>query len=97
MCSDVYDFTKESIQKFKDAGANIGMVQVGNEITNGLLGIYSNRDKGESFNVIWGDKKKSTEVNKYLKPELKQSENIHRRLWLHYILKHQMYGNTKRS
>ena len=37
MCSDVYDFTKESIQKFKDAGANIGMVQVGNEITNGLL------------------------------------------------------------
>ena len=33
MCSDVYDFTKESIQKFKDGGANIGMVQVGNEIT----------------------------------------------------------------
>ena len=71
MCSDVYDFTKESIQKFKDAGANIGMVQVGNEITNGLLGIYSNRDKGESFNVIWGDKKKSTEVNKYLKAGIK--------------------------
>ena len=46
MCSDVYDFTKESIQKFKDVGANIGMVQVGNEITNGLIGIYSNRDKG---------------------------------------------------
>ena len=71
MCSDVYDFTKESIQKFKDGGANIGMVQVGNEITNGLLGIYSNRDKGESFNVIWGDKKKSTEVNKYLKAGIK--------------------------
>jgi len=71
MCSDVYDFTKESIQKFKDAGANIGMVQVGNEITNGLLGIYFNRDKGESFNVIWGDKKKSTEVNKYLKAGIK--------------------------
>ena len=71
MCSDVYDFTKKSIQKFKDAGANIGMVQVGNEITNGLLGIYSNRDKGESFNVIWGDKKKSTEVNKYLKAGIK--------------------------
>ena len=71
MCSDVYDFTKESIQKFKDGGANIGMVQVGNEITNGLLGIYSNRDKRESFNVIWGDKKKSTEVNKYLKAGIK--------------------------
>ena len=71
MCSNVYNFTKESIQKFKDAGANVGMVQVGNEITNGLLGIYSNRDKGESFNVIWGDKKKSTEVNKYLKAGIK--------------------------
>ena len=46
---DVYDFTKESIQKFKDAGANIGMVQVGNEITNGLLGIYSNRDQRRIF------------------------------------------------
>ena len=37
MCSDVYDFTKESIQKFKDAGANIGMVQVGNEIPTDFL------------------------------------------------------------
>ena len=36
-----------------------------------VLGIYSNRDKGESFNVIWGDKKKSTEVNKYLKAGIK--------------------------
>ena len=27
MCSDVYDFTKESIQKFKDAGANIGIAK----------------------------------------------------------------------
>ena len=49
---------KNLFRKFKDGGANIGMVQVGNEITNGLLGIYSNRDKGEFFNVIWGDKKK---------------------------------------
>lgn len=82
MCSDVYDFTKESIQKFKDAGANIGMVQVGNEITNGLLGIYSNRDKGESFNVIWGDKKKSTEVNKYLKAGIKAVREYAPRAWV---------------
>ena len=31
------------------------------KLPNGLLGIYSNRDKGESFNVIWGDKK---EINR---------------------------------
>ena len=31
MCSNVYEFTKETLEQFKDAGADIGMVQVGNE------------------------------------------------------------------
>ena len=33
MCSNVYEFTKETLEQFKDAGAYIGMVQVGNEIS----------------------------------------------------------------
>lgn len=33
MCSNVYEFTKETLEQFKDAGADIGMVQVGNEIS----------------------------------------------------------------
>ena len=33
----VYDFTLESMRTFLDAGVNITMVQVGNELSNGLL------------------------------------------------------------
>lgn len=33
MCLNVYKFTKETLEQFKDAGADIGMVQVGNEIS----------------------------------------------------------------
>ena len=37
MKQNVYDFTKDTIKKFQEVGADIGMVQVGNEITNGML------------------------------------------------------------
>lgn len=33
-----YEFTKESLQTIMDAGADIGMVQIGNEINNGISG-----------------------------------------------------------
>jgi arabinogalactan endo-1,4-beta-galactosidase len=33
----VYDFTKDSLQKVLDAGVNVRMIQVGNELSNGLL------------------------------------------------------------
>ena len=33
----VYDFTKDSLQKVLDAGVNVTMIQVGNELSNGLL------------------------------------------------------------
>ena len=39
MCLNVYEFTKETLEQFKDAGADIGMVQVGNEISQGMMGI----------------------------------------------------------
>lgn len=34
----LYDFTKESLTQILDAGVDIGMVQVGNEINNGMSG-----------------------------------------------------------
>ncbi len=34
----IYDYTAESIQKIKQSGVKIGMVQVGNETTGGLCG-----------------------------------------------------------
>lgn len=50
-----YEFTKTSLQTIADAGADIGMVQIGNEINNGvageteterMMGILSNGSKG---------------------------------------------------
>lgn len=34
----LYDFTKESLSKILDAGVDVGMVQIGNEINNGMAG-----------------------------------------------------------
>lgn len=34
----VYDYTKESLQTIIDGGADVGMVQLGNEINNGMAG-----------------------------------------------------------
>ncbi|MGN0142824.1 MAG: glycosyl hydrolase 53 family protein [Roseburia sp.] len=34
----LYEFTKESLQTILDAGADVGMVQIGNEINNGMSG-----------------------------------------------------------
>ena len=37
-CDALYDFTKESLTEILDAGVDVGMVQVGNEINNGMSG-----------------------------------------------------------
>ena len=37
-CDALYDFTKESLTQMLDAGVDVGMVQVGNEINNGMSG-----------------------------------------------------------
>ena len=39
MAQNVYEYTKETIEKFQQTGVEIGMVQIGNEITNGMLKI----------------------------------------------------------
>ena len=66
MAQHVYEYTKETIEKFQQTGVEVGMVQVGNEITNGMLGIITNRDAGESYKGVWADESKSKQVNKYL-------------------------------
>ncbi len=37
-CIALYDFTKESLTELLDAGVDVGMVQIGNEINNGMSG-----------------------------------------------------------
>ena len=51
--TDVYEFTKASMQKILDAGVNVTMVQVGNELSNGLLwpeGQLWSKEEGEIDN-----------------------------------------------
>ena len=76
MCNNIYQFTKDTVKKFKDAGADIGMTQVGNELTNGAFGIYLSRDAGKTYDAIWGDKDKSTTINKYLKSGIKAVREV---------------------
>lgn len=61
MCSNVYEFTKETLEQFKDAGADIGMVQVGNEISQGMMGIM-HRTKTN----VWQEEEKSVLIDSYL-------------------------------
>lgn len=37
-CDALYEFTKESLSEILDAGVDVGMVQIGNEINNGMSG-----------------------------------------------------------
>ena len=40
-CDALYQYTKESLRKLKDAGVDVGMVQVGNETNGALCGEYA--------------------------------------------------------
>ncbi|MDE7131357.1 MAG: glycosyl hydrolase 53 family protein, partial [Lachnospiraceae bacterium] len=40
----VYQFTKDSLNELKSAGVDVGMVQVGNETTNGICGVNYKND-----------------------------------------------------
>ncbi len=46
----LHDFTRDSLKAILDAGVDIGMVQVGNEVTNGLLWPDGKLDKDENYN-----------------------------------------------
>ncbi|WP_076459673.1 glycosyl hydrolase 53 family protein [Limosilactobacillus caccae] len=63
---EVYLYTAKVVNDLKVNGVNLGMVQIGNEITNGVFGIYSNRDAGESWSNIWSDKNKAAQICEYL-------------------------------
>lgn len=41
----INEFTYQSLKTIYEGGANIGMVQIGNEINNGMCGVYDDDDK----------------------------------------------------
>lgn len=62
LSDDVYNFTYDTVKKFTDAGVDVGMVQVGNEITKGFLdGFASN------WQEAWTNSTYSDRNNAYLK------------------------------
>ena len=71
MKQNVYDFTKDTIKKFQEVGTDIGMVQVGNEITNGMLDIMPDYSKGETYKDTWGNAKNAKILCGYLKAGIK--------------------------
>ena len=76
MAQHVYEYTKEVIEKFQQTGVEVGMVQIGNEITNGMLGIIRNKDLGETYKAVWCDESKSKQVNKYLSAGIKAVREV---------------------
>ncbi|MBE4726729.1 glycosyl hydrolase 53 family protein, partial [Leuconostoc citreum] len=64
---DVYDFTSDTIKKFNAIGSNIGMVQIGNEITYGMMGQGITRDDGGSYDSIWKNQNRVDKIGGYLR------------------------------
>ena len=61
MRNHVYEFTKDTLEQFKAAGAEVGMVQVGNEISQGMMGIMH-----ENQAYVWQEEEKSSIIDSYL-------------------------------
>ena len=61
----IYLYTAKVLTDLRNAGANVGMVQVGNEITNGVFGLYSDRDHGGNWRSLWQGKD-ANQVAQYL-------------------------------
>lgn len=47
----VKEFTKSSLETISAAGAKIAMVQIGNETTNGIAGVYTQKDMAKIYNA----------------------------------------------
>ena len=46
-------YTEKVLTDLRNAGASADMVQVGNEITNGAFGLYTDRDHGGNWETLW--------------------------------------------
>jgi arabinogalactan endo-1,4-beta-galactosidase len=64
----VYEYTKQVLTDFKNAGITPNMVQVGNEITNGLLsgGTTHGAADGSTKETSWADTQTAAEMSAFL-------------------------------
>lgn len=76
LAQHVYDFTKETLEKFNAIeGLNIGMVQIGNEITSGMMGLDNTTQNGTLVR-IWDNENDSKIMNNYLKAGIKATREL---------------------
>lgn len=63
IADDIYEFTADTVRQFEVIGADIGMVQIGNEITGGMCEVV----KTNGYKDLWGNSEKSKKLTSYLK------------------------------
>lgn len=66
LCDSMTKWTEKVLTDFKNAGADVGMVQVGNEITNGFMDVFKSRDKGGTYKDVWDNAQDAQELCDYL-------------------------------
>jgi arabinogalactan endo-1,4-beta-galactosidase len=71
IANDIYTFTKDTIKQFQDAGCDVGMVQIGNEITKGMAGTVQS-----SYQAAWGNESTANVLCKYLKAGAKATREV---------------------
>lgn len=77
MQQHVYDYTKEVLSAFQAIdGVQISMIQVGNEVTNGILGVWSNRDYGGNWDRVWKSESKSKLADSYIAAGIKACREL---------------------
>lgn len=64
----LYDFTVESLETILDAGVNVGMVQIGNEINNGMCG---ERDLDDVITLLKSGSRAVRYISKKYEKEIK--------------------------
>lgn len=62
---EIYLYTSKVLKDLEQAGVNIGMVQVGNEVTNGAFGMWTDRDHGGNWATTW-EGENGNKVARYL-------------------------------
>ena len=66
LCDSMTKWTEKALTDFKNAGADVGMVQIGNEITNGFMDVFDSRDKGGTYKNVWDNAQDAQKLCDYL-------------------------------
>ena len=66
LCDSMTKWTEKVLTDFKNAGADVGMVQIGNEITNGFMDVFDSRDKGGTYKDVWNNAQDVQKLCDYL-------------------------------